>query len=231
MAINTSCSGCGSALSIDEEFAGRRAKCPSCGQIYTVPYSNSEQPAKSSEAIDLQLAEGLPNQYWMRATEGNIYGPVDRDTLTLWFREGRVGIGYHIRQGVDGVWKEASLYRPQVQTNPYGVSGVANAASATSTGSFDSGQSGSLLHRYPKADQGLVVLSCSILAWVTLCGFFGIAAFMIGKNALADIDQGRASPKDRSMVLVGFWIGLVNVVLNAILIIIGLVWLTTYSFR
>ena len=41
MAIETTCGGCGKLLSVGDEHAGRRARCPECGQIYTVPTPNA----------------------------------------------------------------------------------------------------------------------------------------------------------------------------------------------
>ena len=44
MAIETTCGGCGKLLSVGDEHAGRRARCPACGQIYTIPLPNSAPP-------------------------------------------------------------------------------------------------------------------------------------------------------------------------------------------
>ena len=44
MAITTTCCGCGKTLAVADEFAGRQARCPACGQIYTVPAPMSLTP-------------------------------------------------------------------------------------------------------------------------------------------------------------------------------------------
>ena len=37
MKIQTACEGCSQMLRVDGSFAGRKARCPSCGAIYVVP--------------------------------------------------------------------------------------------------------------------------------------------------------------------------------------------------
>ncbi len=44
MAIETTCGGCGKQLSVGDEHAGRRARCPACGQIYTIPSPDGAPP-------------------------------------------------------------------------------------------------------------------------------------------------------------------------------------------
>ena len=134
MAIETKCSGCGKTLAVDDQFAGRQARCPACGQIYTVvtppsassppdlPEQNNpseflagSQPALSGASFSTTSTAG--EQFWMLAGDQTQYGPVDRTNLNRWFTEGRVGPGYQIRQGESGPWQPAELFRPQA--NPY----------------------------------------------------------------------------------------------------------------
>lgn len=51
MAIRFACA-CGKAVSIADEHAGRKAKCPSCGRILTVPRRSSPPGNKSGEPPD-----------------------------------------------------------------------------------------------------------------------------------------------------------------------------------
>lgn len=43
MPIDSQCSGCGKTLRVNDEFAGRKARCPMCGTIYVVggPHANA----------------------------------------------------------------------------------------------------------------------------------------------------------------------------------------------
>lgn len=52
MSINVSCP-CGARLKAKEEFAGKRVKCPSCGQVLTMPHPTPATPPT-------RLAESVP---------------------------------------------------------------------------------------------------------------------------------------------------------------------------
>ena len=144
----------------------------------------------------------------MRAADGSVYGPVDRGNLDRWFKEGRVGVGYQIREGEEGRWLEASRFQSQAATNPYAAAPNASPYAPTSAGS---------LHHYPKPDRGVLVLIMGILSWV-ICLFFGIVAVIVGRSALADIDSGQANPNDRTLVKIGYWLGLISIILNVLAI-------------
>jgi len=230
VAIETICSGCGQKLSVADENAGKRARCPACGHIYTIPAvshlptgapefspepgshftdnsSPLEGPSHSSTSD-----EGL--QYWMRAVDGNEYGPVDQATLQRWFREGRVGPGYQIRISEFGNWQAAELFRPSL---PH--------ASASAGGNFASENSGADanpyspvdpalgMYRYPKADPGVKILILGILGFVC-CPVFGVAAWIMGHTALNDIAAGRVDPSSKGLVQAGYYIGIASVVIN-----------------
>lgn len=232
MPINTICTGCGKLLSVADQHVGHRARCPACGQIYTVPLKSttgdsggeivspiSETGAPSNTAIDWSPTNSMPpqsgqaqapaDQFWMRATDGNVYGPVDRSNLDRWFMEGRVGMAYQIRQGETGAWQEASRFRPSVQANPYAAQADYGTRSPYTPTSSPAGG----LHRYAKPDRGALVLVMGILSFL-VCGAFGIAAVVIGRSALRDIDSGQANPNDKTMVQIGFWLGVANLVLH-----------------
>lgn len=140
MAIETLCSGCGEKLAVSDEFAGRRARCPKCGQVYAVPHPTvSSAPSVSSaptfpatqDAASTAMAGsnygGLSSaesedQFMMLAPDGKEYGPVTREKLNRWYEEGRVGADYKIRQGV-GPWQPAQIFKsaPAANVNPYGA--------------------------------------------------------------------------------------------------------------
>ena len=256
MAITTTCSGCGKTLAVADEFAGRQARCPACGQIYTVPapiiptpfappssaatsgsldatttYANPapldlESPATTPSTptafpdlapISAPASDNLASnssstgelQYWMKASNGAEYGPADAATLNRWFNEGRVGADYMIRIGTHGHWQpkaafqsvvSAPLTMPATGVNPYAAQSTFTPGVATS-------------RTYPKADQSGLVLAMGILAWIGGCPIFGIIAWVIGAQALADIGSGQADPSSRGVVQVGYYLGMINVIL------------------
>lgn len=220
MAITTTCSGCGKTLAVADEFAGRQARCPACGQVYTVPLagpaaaSGAPVPAGSDAAgaggpIDLGAPAGSPLggeaavHYWMKTTNGHEYGPVDRVTLNRWFSEGRIGAGYEIRVGDFGSWQPAHLLQPGSpggSTNPFAP------YPTTST-------TGPLGRQYPKPDQSGLILAMGILAWI-VCPICGVIAWVMGGQALKDIQQGAADPTNRGLVQVGYYLGMINSILT-----------------
>ena len=218
MAITTTCSGCGKTLAVADEFAGRQARCPQCGQVYTVPAakeSASPSPAQvQSTPLNLgdpfevpkpaPAATGSTANYWMKAANGQEYGPADSATLGRWFAEGRVGAGYMIRTGEYGTWQPASDFQTASlpsSTNPF---------AAFPTGSGLPHQQ----RQYPKSDQSGLVLAMGILSWIGFCPIFGIIAWVIGAQALRDIQEGNADPANRGLVQVGYYLGMISVILS-----------------
>lgn len=226
MAIESTCSGCGKLLSVGDEHAGRRARCPACGQIYTIPSPNAAPtsaptdgppppPTPTSDSFAETTAGSSPtapvnsDQYWMRSTDGTDYGPVDRVTLNRWFNEGRVGPGYMIRQSETGNWQGAEAFKPSAPLagmpnmpssgNPY-------ATASTVTNAPGYGQ------MYPKPDQSGLVLAFGILSWF-LCPIFGIVAWVMGNSGLRDIQLGLVDPANKGLMQAGYYLGMVNVLL------------------
>ncbi len=53
MPITSTCNGCGKTLAVADEYAGRQARCPECGTIYTVPTPTPIQPIAPLAPLDL----------------------------------------------------------------------------------------------------------------------------------------------------------------------------------
>ncbi len=228
MAIETICTGCGQRLSVADENAGKRARCPACGQVYTIPSASTVQPTGgtvndggftaavtsndystapfNSADVSSHPPDGV--RYWMRAVDGNEYGPVDQATLDRWYREGRVGPGYQIRQSEFGNWQSSDIFRPKLQTgntqsNPY----ASNPYSPVDTAAG--------MYRYPKSDQGVLILVMGILGFAC-CPVFGIVAWVMGHTALKDIREGRMDPNSKGLVQAGYYIGIAGVIMSVL---------------
>lgn len=236
MAIETTCGGCGKQLSVGDEHAGRRARCPACGQIYTIPTLNVAPPdlpamslptAPQAAASDLlsETTAGLGSStatpempvttaanmdlFWMRSTEGAEYGPVDRATLNRWFSEGRVGPGYLIRQAETGMWQGAEIFQPVAQ--PAGIP-FASTASNPYAATASSSAAPTFGHMYPKADQSALVLAFGILSWF-ICPIFGVVAWIMGHSGLNDIRLGLVDPANKGLMQAGYYLGMINVII------------------
>ncbi len=229
MAIETTCGGCGKQLSVGDEHAGRRARCPACGQIYTIPSPNmapldlppsppstsggfAETPVGSNSTSLPQ--ESYAEQFWMRATDGTEYGPVDRANLNRWFNEGRVGPGYMIRQSETGNWQSAETFKPVLQQPAAVPAGMAFASSSSNpyAATPPSATPVSYGSMYPKPDQSGLVLAFGILSWF-LCPIFGIVAWIMGNTGLNDIRQGLVDPANKGLMQAGYYLGMVHIIL------------------
>jgi hypothetical protein len=260
MAIQTICSGCGQKLAVADEHAGKRARCPACGQIYTIPMPADRQADVSASAASPDnfrrsdpLAETTAGdssspwpatlnqpqpaeQYWMQTKAGDLYGPVERAKLNRWFSEGRIGPGYQIRVGEAGLWQSADLFRPQTQVGdqatwadagPNQRSGTAEqfrAGNPYAEKAYQPTTHPTSMARFQKGDPSGLVLTMGILAWVCLlvCPLIhwipGLVAWISGSAALRDIRSGIADPSNLTLVQVGYYLGMINVVLSLLFV-------------
>ncbi len=209
MAIESICTGCGQKLSVADENAGKQARCPACGNIYTIPFpaaTQADHPAVPITASANASQQAEADQFWMRTADGAEYGPVDRATLDRWFGEGRVGPGYMLRQSEHGNWQSAEVFRPRSphatsNRNPFADN--PSQAPAASAG----------MYRYPKPDQGGLILAFGIIGFF-VCPLVAIAAWIMGHTALKDIAAGQADPQGKTMVQVGYYLGIASVAIN-----------------
>lgn len=136
MPIETICQGCSKKLRVGDEHAGKQARCPSCGAIYTVPNitpsSFSPEPASATDAAaDIQksfsptkssaAASSFANppaketdRWFLRIDDGREFGPIDRPTLDQWFRERRIGPSSQLRRENESTWRSASSVFPSL---------------------------------------------------------------------------------------------------------------------
>jgi hypothetical protein len=143
----------------------------------------------------------------MKATNGQEYGPVDRAGLDRWFAEGRVGPGYEIRSGAYGPWQPAATFQAG-NFQALGTAGTPNPfASYPTTGAVPLAG-----RHYPKPDQSGLILAMGILSWI-VCPICGVIAWVMGGQALKDMQVGAADPTNRGLVQVGYYLGMVNVIL------------------
>ena len=81
---------------------------------------------------------------------------------------------------------------------------------------------GSMYH-YAKADSSGLVLTMGILSWVLMFACIGwvagVVAWVMGRIAMKDIQEGKADPSNLTLVQVGYYLGMANVVLSLLAII------------
>ncbi len=57
MPIELTCTGCAQTLRVGDEHAGKKARCPGCGMISTVPMAGESPPPSPSDASPFDMGE------------------------------------------------------------------------------------------------------------------------------------------------------------------------------
>ena len=99
MPIETICKGCARKLRVADEFAGRKARCPHCKAVYTVPGAATTAPRS-------------PPRWRLRAADGSVFGPASRADLDAWLSEGRITAACQLQREDETHWRPAGdVYR------------------------------------------------------------------------------------------------------------------------
>jgi hypothetical protein len=153
--------------------------------------------------------------YYLEAPGGSVYGPVDWRTLIAWKNQGRIGPGYRIRKGENGPWQVASSTELFTSSaNPF--ADTIPAASSYATPQYQAA--------YSSKDRSGLILALGIISWVLMlaCGplgtIAGIMAWIMGGQDLRAVREGRLNPQTISNIQVGYYLGMVQVILSVLCI-------------
>ena len=199
MAIETICQGCARKLRVDDQYAGRQARCPHCKKVYTVPGTvQEEQPA------DLET-------WSVRTEDGSHYGPAARSELEQWVSEGRITAGTELRNSSGGDWQPAAAIFPELDddaqpVNPFGegTGEATNPYAASPTPATGLGA--------PVAHRGGAILTLGLLG-VICCQILAPIAWALGNADLKSMEAGRMDPAGRGTTQAGMVLGIVGTVL------------------
>lgn len=189
MAIQTECPGCKRRLQVGEEYAGQQARCPVCGEIYTVPGQASPAPTPASAPTP------AGDEWRMRTPEGQLYGPVSKEDLDRWVAEGRVTADCELQNAATADWRAADEY--------YAV--LREARPAATPVSEPSNR-----YRYTAPHRGTLVLVLGLLGWIVLCPLFGVAAWVMGSSDLREMRGGQMDPGGRGLTQAGMILGMIQ---------------------
>lgn len=246
MAIVTPCGGCGKMLSVPDEVAGRQARCPACGFVYTVlpcaPESQSTLgttiPEERFEPTGTNGEGGMPPPP-LPPSKPSPPAPTshlgDVPSITRPPAAAEIPAGQFWMLTVEGKqygpvdrinldrWFSEGRVGPGYQIRD---SELANWQPAEmfrpQANPFATSQGVSLSHlgkvsAYSKPDQSVMVLAMGILSWCLFCPIFGIVAWMIGSTGLRDMARGTVDQTNRAMMQIGFVLGFAHVILFGIL--------------
>ncbi len=124
-------------------------------------------------------------EQWYAHVAGRQYGPVDRETLQRWIREGRIGTN-------DLVWSPGMEQWSPAGSVPGLVEADVPAPPILSP------------HR------GIAVLVLGLAGMVAFCFVPGIIAWVMGSNDLREMDAGRMDPAGRSLTQAGRICGIIT---------------------
>ena len=273
MPIDSICSGCGKTLRVNDEFVGRKARCPACGTVYVVSIPNAEVAESVPESSDQSatettyapssvfqspqmnpvadswaaMANAQPSaevahptnesltplaqpvsaaplaapikRYFVRTPSSMVYGPSTAEVVLDWIREGRLDDTCHIREESSDKWLgiPAWQYQSRMQNNPM----TNPVVSANQFGSIPVPATQSV--GYSSAGNGAAVLVLGLLSWPLCVTIFGaiicaILAIVFAMTELKKIREGRSPSKDKTIVLIGLWLGIANLSIWCLLI-------------
>ncbi len=211
MTIETICQGCARKLRVGDEHAGKQARCPQCGTIYTVPHLvNSEWTAATSQPAPV-------SDFWhLRTPDSREYGPVRRQELDQWVVEGRIPPEAQLRRDGTDRWLPAPQVYPRVAAgadvkpsnpfadpvggNPYQSGGAYRAADAT------------VGHHYSQPHRGGLILALGILGWA-LCPVFAPFAWGMGSSDMGAMRRGEMHPEGMGFTQAGMILGMIQTIL------------------
>ncbi len=226
MSFEVSCQSCGQVLRLSDQDAGKKARCPKCKHVFTVP--DRGNPALSE--FDAAGSEDSPRTeplWHVRIQDGRQYGPINKRELDSWVAEGRVTRDCKVRRDGDVTWLAASAVYPvltkgaapftgqnpfteqssQADSNPY--------ASPSYTPADSFGDSTWRRSRYQKPHRGGTILALGI-AGIFCCAFLGIAAWIMAINDLREMSNGRMDPRGRGLTIAGMIVGIIATIMYGV---------------
>jgi hypothetical protein len=240
MAIETICQGCSKKLRVADEHAGKQARCPECGMIYTVPnatissYSLMDEPYEAASApLPSQATQTFANppakeaaEMWlMKIDDGREFGPVDRTTLDQWYAERRIGSTTRLKRQNDYQWQPASnVYPSLAAANVSGSSTTAHSnpfaeqAYTPTTAPLP----GRAPMAYAEPHRGALVLILALVSWFVGCFPIGIVAWAMAAGDLRKMRQGQMDPSGDGLTRAGMVIAIIHVSLTLIVLFLVL---------
>ncbi len=216
MAIESECNGCGVQLRVADEHAGRQAKCPQCGFLYTVPaqstLSGKDAASFGADRTGVSSAENSVSPdaeldgWFVKTVDGQSYGPIGKDELDRWAAEGRVNAQCHLKQSHSETWQSAGAVYPQLAaTTPPPRDPTSD--NPFHENPYHSPQAKTASYRQPH--RGTLILVFGILGFL-VCILLSPAAWIMGRHDLKQMDAGIMDPEGRTLTQVGMILGIIN---------------------
>ncbi|HJN09820.1 MAG TPA: DUF4190 domain-containing protein [Pirellulaceae bacterium] len=230
MPIETICKNCARKLRVGDEFAGRKARCPHCKNVYTVPQAldtpsvNPQSPLETGGRPTQPEPSG--EQWRLRTEDGNVYGPVSKTDVDSWLTEGRITAACHLQRDGSVQWMPATTVYPVLakaaaratHANPFadGAAANANPYSAPTSGNPV------IRPRQYQPHRGGMLLALGVLG-IACCGFLAPIAWVMGHADLKQIREGRMDPSGRGLTQAGMVLGIIGTLLMVLPFVLMLI--------
>jgi hypothetical protein len=220
--IDTLCDGCGKRLRVSAEHAGKKARCPHCQLVYTVPPQNRV----SSAGYELSIPAPPTGAAWqVKSPEGLVYGPVSKDELDGWRDSGRISHRSQLLPTGGQQWLWATDVYPEL-TPAAPMTAVAMTADSAPPGPLTP-----TLHSYYargiQPHRGPLVLALAIVGIFTLCAAPSLIGLILGFYDLRLMKREKMDPAGRGMTIAGIVLALGFLLLSVCVLVLALVaWLS-----
>src|SRR5262249_41367653 len=124
------CPGCGRALQLGEQHAGKQVRCPACQQICVAPQSGNQPDAGAIDQPQSTQPSG-DSKWYLRPKEGPTYGPISWNNMEQWAQESRISPECELGESAAGPWRAATEFFPALRPAPQPVT-VASSPAANS---------------------------------------------------------------------------------------------------
>lgn len=254
--VEFACPSCGVALRIPPDAVTRDIRCPACAVVFR-PQVTEIRPAEHPETVPLRIAAAandfgevaVPAEVvdegavWSLLTpEGLNYGPVTRDTLERWVREGRVTGDCRVRRVGDETWRSAEIEfpaltppnsSPAVAPSISGFGGVVpgtihSAAAPKGSKGLAGGEQTPLPAAAMSPHRGPLILTLAIVGVFVQCPIFSVMAWVMGSSDLEEMARGRMDPAGASVTRTGRNLGLILSlfwIIMAVILVAGLLFM------
>jgi hypothetical protein len=241
MAIETTCQGCQKLLRVGDQHAGKTARCPSCGTIYTVPAHTANSPSEiggyayaspTPPGFSSPDSPSKPGERWLVKTAGGLsYGPVPKSELDRWLVEGRITPDSFLQREGNFTWEPADEVYPQLRMPPAkpGASPFAATsydgknpfADQFATANPYTSPSGGGAYQWPgrsslwrEPHRGGTVLALAIVG-LFFCDILPVIAIIMAIVDLNKMGSGTMDPSGRGLTIAGLVIAILKLLLTA----------------
>ena len=109
MPLQIHCPHCFQSLILPYTEAGLKVHCPNCQAPIAVTAAHEDKPSARKSA------PRSADRWFLKAEDGNDYGPVDKKTLDAWYADGRISTDCQVLHVGDEQWHWASDLFPELE--------------------------------------------------------------------------------------------------------------------